>query len=548
MESVKHMMLKVKDKERLFWIYELAQTWYSSGQCSDVILTCLDDQERRVDFSCHKLMVLPLLSKYCSIKCLDYEDIEQVILTDLTPDLLKQYLNYIYGFDISNLDVSGIFNSSSPSIESNIANVIKVKIEEENEDDDFVAKCDEEISNDRKLVTKVPILKLEKRKIETESDDDFMPPVKKKKKKGQKKKQRLSATCYIPSCGETFPRIDYFKAHFLKCHPDVEYSPPVRPKKLPTCRKCDLTFPTQYDAKKHWSQNHEIRKKKKVKEEISNGTENSDKLDGIKSENKEDKAYDPNEDSNYDSSFEEDKTWVPCTHCHQTFSKTSERNKHMIKDHYQEMVEADRIYKSDGQERIKWITCDYDNCEKWFKENRDKVNHIARIHTGEKNFICNFCSKAFLNKGGLTTHLERMHDLNTTGQEKMCNECGECFPNQTQFKYHQDFVHKHKKKDLKCKFCDYETWSKQMFEEHVRTHTGEKPEICKFCGQGFKQKRTRENHERLHTGEKPFQCNFCSSCFAQRTGLNVHVQTHHKEYANDKSIKTYTFVRIKKSD
>ena len=106
-------MLEVKDKERLFWIYELAQTWYTSGQCSDVILTCLDDQERRVDFSCHKLMVLPLLSKYCSIKCLDYEDIEQVILTDLTPNLLKQYLNYIYGFDISNLDVSGIFNSSS---------------------------------------------------------------------------------------------------------------------------------------------------------------------------------------------------------------------------------------------------------------------------------------------------------------------------------------------------------------------------------------------------------------------------------------------------
>ena len=68
-------------------------------------------------------------------------------------------------------------------------------------------------------------------------------------------------------------------------------------------------------------------------------------------------------------------------------------------------------------------------------------------------------------------------------------------------------------------------------------------QICSWCGQGFASKGIRISHERIHSGEKPYKCNFCDNKFAQRTSLNVHFQTHHKEFASDKTIKKYTFIK-----
>ena len=40
----------------------------------------------------------------------------------------------------------------------------------------------------------------------------------------------------------------------------------------------------------------------------------------------------------------------------------------------------------------------------------------------------------------------------------------------------------------------------------------------------------------IFLGEKPYKCKFCDASFVQRTGLNVHIQTHHKEFANDEKV------------
>ena len=123
----------------------------------------------------------------------------------------------------------------------------------------------------------------------------------------------------------------------------------------------------------------------------------------------------------------------------------------------------------------------------------------------------------------------------------MCNECGESFGNDAKLKYHQHKVHKIRNWLHKCKFCVYNTNATNQLLQHERSHTGEKPEICQWCGKGFAMVNTRIAHERLHTGEKPFKCKFCDSCFAQRTGLNVHMQTHHKEHANEIKVKKYNW-------
>ncbi len=74
--------------------------------------------------------------------------------------------------------------------------------------------------------------------------------------------------------------------------------------------------------------------------------------------------------------------------------------------------------------------------------------------------------------------------------------------------------------------------TKQKFERHWRTHTGERPFECHHgdCTKAFAEKGTRDKHERRHTKERPFPCRKgCSKAFAQLCNRNSHELTHTKE-------------------
>ncbi|XP_066970635.1 protein tramtrack, beta isoform-like isoform X29 [Macrobrachium rosenbergii] len=79
-----------------------------------------------------------------------------------------------------------------------------------------------------------------------------------------------------------------------------------------------------------------------------------------------------------------------------------------------------------------------------------------------------------------------------------------------------------------CPHCGYADYHSRM-QNHINSHTGNRPYSCPYCSSAFTQKSNLSTHIRIHTGEKPFSCSFCQYRFAQRAHLIRHVNRKHKQ-------------------
>lgn len=50
--------------------------------------------------------------------------------------------------------------------------------------------------------------------------------------------------------------------------------------------------------------------------------------------------------------------------------------------------------------------------------------------------------------------------------------------------------------------------------------------VCQFCNKEFTKNFDLQQHIRSHTGEKPFQCIVCGRAFAQKSNVKKHMSTH----------------------
>ncbi|XP_040294050.1 zinc finger protein 1 homolog isoform X2 [Bufo bufo] len=168
-------------------------------------------------------------------------------------------------------------------------------------------------------------------------------------------------------------------------------------------------------------------------------------------------------------------------------------------------------------------------CGQCFAYNANLVVH-RRIHKesieGQKTtslkrlFSCSQCEKCFTRKSVLNEHV-RTH----TGEKPhSCSQCGKCFTKKSSLLKHE-IIHTGEKL-FSCLECGKCFMFKDHLERHQRIHTGERPYPCSECGKRFIQKSGLSKHQKVHTGEKPYSCSECGKCFAEKSGLIRHQRTH----------------------
>lgn len=91
----------------------------------------------------------------------------------------------------------------------------------------------------------------------------------------------------------------------------------------------------------------------------------------------------------------------------------------------------------------------------------------------------------------------------------------------------------------KCTALDFKLsfTGRKHFEQHMRTHTREKPYQCVSprCGRSFGQESDLKRHIRKHSGERPYVCvsQTCGKSFSRSDNLKTHVKRVHAEEKRD---------------
>ncbi|XP_065363150.1 transcription factor grauzone-like [Calliphora vicina] len=192
-------------------------------------------------------------------------------------------------------------------------------------------------------------------------------------------------------------------------------------------------------------------------------------------------------------------------------------------------------------------------CQKIFKQKQNLERHLLTHVTGNKDFKCNECEKAYVLEVQLKAHIKLVHNDNRVcdqcgktlhgigalkkhlkeheGIEKPkfpCDECGTELASSTNLKRHKAAYHNDGSTVYICSICGKVSGSERGLMNHRKfVHEIERKHKCPHCDKGFKRPKNLQEHIATHTGEALYQCQDCPKTFKINSKYHHHRKTAH---------------------
>ena len=159
-------------------------------------------------------------------------------------------------------------------------------------------------------------------------------------------------------------------------------------------------------------------------------------------------------------------------------------------------------------------------CGKSYETLHYLKRHNRNFHKAKDERICKLCLKYFENEK-YEEHL-KTHEWD---KPNMCRFCQESFPTKDLLEQHVKNVH-HQGISYICEICGFEASHYANMKHHRLEHEDKMPHTCEVCGKGFALKCKLKNHMIGHNDDLPFVCETCGKRFKRMTTLRSHRIVH----------------------
>ncbi|KAK7116315.1 zinc finger protein 271-like [Littorina saxatilis] len=257
-------------------------------------------------------------------------------------------------------------------------------------------------------------------------------------------------------CGMKFATLSHLSIHSSHSHKPSEGKPFK-------CSKCPTVFTTCVEMKKHIYSSHD-----------------TSLCVGLTIKQEPTDMYEGNEDDKSNPLYGKVKKYV----------------KKVVQNLPYETGQGEEAFT-----KIKTEPLDEDEMtEEMVKEGVASYNEHTRRRMSQSNmprrYVCETCQKCFAAKSDLRTHI-RTH----TGETP-----------------------------YKCDYCDRAFKQRGHRKLHIQvTHTKDMPYTCDLCGQSYPTRYRYQIHVKRHSGIKEHQCQYCDKAYYTAGKLNEHKRKHHKD-------------------